>query len=660
MKNKNKPLPVGIIYSVLLCAVYLACLCEQIIAEVHQLNHDAPKEIVSGIYLWTDTCNVYILKSGENALLIDFGDGSVLAALRKIGVKKIDWILFTHHHREQCQGIGKADFGDYSPKIAVPEKEREFFEEPLKFRKIKVSLNDPYTVYGSSYLRVPIQPIKTEKTLKDSDTFQWHEYQIKCVHTPGNSPGAMTYLIKSQSNKLVAFSGDLILNGALMHNWFDSEWDYGFGEGIRTLLNSVQKLVDLNPDLILPSHSDIIEEPRQQLMLYRDKIKHAELLYLRGYDVSNSAPFQDKVSKPTSVTNIASVTPHIFKLKRDNFYPNFSLILSKTGKALVVDCGLLSESLLDTVLDGLKANYGLQKIDAVVITHMHGDHFLEVPYLIEKYGAQVWGLDIMAPVCERPEEFDYAAPIQAYSKKGVERIKFNRLFRDGEQFTWEEYKFSVDWMPGQTKFALCLNGFVDGKKIAFTGDNIFGDPDNPNHNGHEALVARNSAILEEGYIYAGEYLKKLDPDIIIGGHSFVMENPKELINRYRDWAYKMRDALKSLSSDEDYKYWFDPFWVRAEPYRLQIKQHSQNTLTIYVNNFINSQALVKICPRTPKGLNVEPKVIEISIPKRSSKTTSFTITADDSTTGVSIITFDITRNNKRYGELFDCIVNVEK
>lgn len=43
------------------------------------------------------------------------------------------------------------------------------------------------------------------------------------------------------------------------------------------------------------------------------------------------------------------------------------------------------------------------------------------------------------------------------------------------------------WMPGQTEFALCLHGMIDGRKVAFTGDNIFGDPDNPTQTGHEAM-----------------------------------------------------------------------------------------------------------------------------------------------------------------------------
>src|SRR5215831_7734650 len=59
------------------------------------------------LYVWTDTCNVYVLKDGDAALLVDLGDGSVLDHLGELGVKQVDWVLFTHHHREQCQGFPK-------------------------------------------------------------------------------------------------------------------------------------------------------------------------------------------------------------------------------------------------------------------------------------------------------------------------------------------------------------------------------------------------------------------------------------------------------------------------------------------------------------------------------------------------------------------------
>ena len=93
-----------------------------------------------------------------------------------------------------------------------------------------------------------------------------------------------------------------------------------------------------------------------------------------------------------------------------------------------------------------------------------------------------------------------------------------------------------------------LHGTIDGRKVAFTGDNIFGDPTDPKQTGHEAVVAHNIASLEEGYIYAAEYLKRLDPDILVGGHSFVMDRPAAFIERYRLWAYDMREAFRACSA----------------------------------------------------------------------------------------------------------------
>ena len=54
-------------------------------------------------------------------------------------------------------------------------------------------------------------------------------------------------------------------------------------------------------------------------------------------------------------------------------------------------------------------------------------------------------------------------------------------------------------MPGQTEFGCCLWLELDGKRIAFTGDNPFGDPSDRQQDGHEAVVARNSAIFEVGF-----------------------------------------------------------------------------------------------------------------------------------------------------------------
>ncbi|MEO8353702.1 MAG: MBL fold metallo-hydrolase, partial [Chthoniobacteraceae bacterium] len=292
-------------------------------------------------------------------------------------------------------------------------------------------------------------------------------------------------------------------------------------------------------------------------------------------------------------------------------------------------------------------------------THMHGDHFLQAPLLREKYGAQIWGLDRMAAVCAHPEWFDYAAPIQAYGI-GVDGVQFDRLIRDGEKLRWEGYEFTVDWMPGQTEFALAVQGVIDGKRVIFTGDNIFGDPADPTQSGHEAMVAHNSAVLEEGYIYGAEYLARSRPDLLLGGHSYVMPEPAAFIERYRQWAYAMREGFRGLSSQADYRYWFDPFWVRAEPYRSTLRAGETIELALHLRNFSAAAQTQRVEIHTPPDLTAEPRVIEAALPGEGREKQTFRLTATrDAKPGVHHIAFDITRDGQRQGELFDAIVEIQ-
>jgi len=617
------------------------------------------------LFLWTDTCNVYVLRDGDAALLINLGDGSVLDHLSEIGVKRVEWVLFTDHHREQCQGASKLGrWRERGLKIAAPEAERALFERPLDFRKMNVSLGDAFTIHGASFVRPPIQPIPIDRAFATNDTFDWGGHKFVCEETRGSSPGGMTYLLRANGRAL-AFSGDVMLDGAKLHTWFDTEWDYGFAAGIQALRQSAARLTASDIDWLLPSHSSAVREPKAQLRKFSGKLERLEKLYRRGYDPEHgSVAYQDKVSKPTVVSNVWQVSPHLFKFKRPNFWPNFSLILSDNGRALLSDCGLLDERMLDAALDGMRQHFGLKAIDAIVVSHMHGDHFLEAPHLREKWGAQIWALENMVDKMEHPERFDYCAPIQAYGKKSADGsrltgVRVDRAFKSGESFEWEGKKFTIDWMPGQTEFALCLHGEIDGRKVAFTGDNIFGDPDNPAQTGHEAMVAHNSAILEEGYIYGAEYLKRLKPDLLMGGHSFVMNHPAKFIERYRKWGYEMRGAFQALSSEKDYRYWFDPFWVRAEPYRAILNPGNATNVTLHVRNFRSGRQRHRIEIHTPFGLHAEPAVLEGILAGESRQSFPIRLRASaDAGPGVRLVAFDVTLDGRRYGERFDMILNV--
>lgn len=616
------------------------------------------QQIQPGLHLWTDSCNVYVLRDGDAALLIDLGDGSVIDHLKDIGVSRIEWVLFTHHHREQCQGAARLK--DLGAKVGVPEGERAFFEQPASFRKMGPTLGDAFSVYGASFVRPPVEPVKVDHAFKRMDDFTWRGRELWCVDTRGNSPGSMSYLLRQPDGSFLAFSGDVMLDGARMHNYFDTEWDYGFAAGLYALFSAAALLHDFDPALLLPSHGPVVRDARAQLKTYQHKLRTLANLVLRGYHLKTfAAADQDPVSRPTAVPHVWRVTPHLYKFKGPDFWPNFTLLLADSGRALVVDCGLFEEPFLDKALDGMKQRLGLKQIDAVIVTHYHGDHMLEAPHLREKFGAKLWTMERVVARSTHPLRYDYAAPINTYGKAGVTSVKFDRVLADGETFEWEGYTLTADWMPGQTEFHLCLHGRIDGKLVAFTGDNLFASTTDPTQTGHEALVARNSGMLEEGYLYAANYLHGLGPDLIIGGHSWVLPEPRELIERYRTWALAARDALQAVSTHADYRYTFDPYWVRAEPYRISVKPGGKAEFLLRVRNFKADAQKHRIALHAPPGLGADPSLIEGELPGEATGVALVKLSAaKDVPEGVHVVAFDVTLDGTRYGEWFDVIVNV--
>ncbi|MBI3921221.1 MAG: MBL fold metallo-hydrolase, partial [Armatimonadetes bacterium] len=354
------------------------------------------------------------------------------------------------------------------------------------------------------------------------------------------------------------------------------------------------------------------------------------------------------------VPHLWQISPHLYKFTGAGFGGNFHAILSDSGHALFIDCGGWDTGWLDKRIAQMKERMGLQQIDATIITHMHGDHILECPHLRENHGAEIWTLDLIAETYEHPERFDYTCPITAYG--GWEPVAIDRTFARGEVLEWEGLRLTFDWLPGQTAFALVLYGEIDGRLVAFTGDNIFTSSID---SGHDAVVARNSGIFEEGYIYCAEYLSKLQPDLILGGHSVVIDKPGPQLERFLAWSYQIREAYRSLSPDESYEYFYDPFWVRAYPYRLEVSPGASATFTVIVRNHRDREETHRVELKLPEGWLATPACLEGSVEARQQEKYQVELSVPaEATEEVRIITFDISLDGRRYGEWFDMIVHV--
>ena len=100
------------------------------------------------LYRFDDTCNVYLLADGDAGLLIDAGSGAVLDHLSPAGVERVEWVLHTHHHRDQCWGTPR--LRRHGARVAAPEYERHLFEQAELFwrtRRTFDNYNDRNTFF---------------------------------------------------------------------------------------------------------------------------------------------------------------------------------------------------------------------------------------------------------------------------------------------------------------------------------------------------------------------------------------------------------------------------------------------------------------------------------------------------------------------------------
>ncbi|MEX1040719.1 MAG: MBL fold metallo-hydrolase [Pirellulaceae bacterium] len=613
----------------------------------------------TSIYRWQSTCNSYVILRNNQALIVDPGDGEVLSRLAEIGVERVNMILLTSHHRERLQGIVSANLA--GTLVAGPQAERALLENPTSFRKWYPTLGDKYSVYGASYVRPPRLPITLGQALTDGKTLTWQDLDITCLETPGNSPGGMTYLVEVDGKK-VAFSGGVMHDGSKLVNWFDTEWDYGFAKGLDTLIQSVAGLTEQRPEIFFPAYGPVIHDAPEQLATYREKLARFREKYVRGYPVFGMTNKQrDPISTRTKVPGLNQVTPHLFKLGDAEKGWNFAIIISDEGHGLILDAGLLPAAKLEELIVGMREHLGLKKIDAFWISHMHGDHFLQGPLLREKYGAESWTLDRIVDKIENPRRYDYAALVSAYGA-GIDGMPIDKAFRAGESVDWQGYQVQVDWMPGQTEFGCSLWLDIDDQRIVFTGDNLFGDPSDPDQNGHEAVVARNSCIFEEGYLQGSKYLLELKPDIVMGSHSYVMPNPRAFLERYHRWAGEIIELYKDLLPGDRYEYRFDPYWVSAYPYRVDLTAENRRTVKITIRNFRDRPQQHRVEFKPPPGVQVEPAILEGTVAAESRETFEVVVTSDPTatTSDIGIVAMEITLDDDRYGEWFDFLVRTKR
>ena len=149
----------------------------------------------------------------------------------------------------------------------------------------------------------------------------------------------------------------------------------------------------------------------------------------------------------------------------------------------------------------------------------------------------------------------------------------------------------------------------------------------------------------------------------MGAHSVLMTEPAAFIDRYHAWAERIIGLYRDLLPDPDYAYLFDPYWVSAYPYRVDLSQDDTQTVQVTVRNHRSRPQSHRVVLKLPPGIEANPAVLEGNVSAKSRQTFPVKLTVKDRAAlpeGVQIIPFDITLDGKRYGELFDFVFQAKE
>ena len=191
-------------------------------------------------------CGVYLLDAGD-LVLIDSGAGMsfdrLVSNIEKLGFdpKKLKTILVTHAHIDHIGSLHRFQ-KEFGVRIIAHELDADAIEGRGE-------------VAAEAY-RVAYTPCHVDLRIKGSDeTLKLGKYELKVIHIPGHTLGSIAAYVDIDKQR--------ILFGQDIHGPYYPEW----GADPAQAKLSLQKLVDLNADILCEGHFGIYQ-PASEVKRY--------------------------------------------------------------------------------------------------------------------------------------------------------------------------------------------------------------------------------------------------------------------------------------------------------------------------------------------------------------------------------------------------------
>jgi glyoxylase-like metal-dependent hydrolase (beta-lactamase superfamily II) len=596
------------------------------------------------VWLHPDTCNVYLIAPGADAVAIDFGSGDVLDHLADYGIERVTDVLMTHHHRDQGQGLARA--AEAGIRIWVPSSERHLFAEVEEHWRTR-RLDNDYDVRQDRFSVLDDVPV--HGVVPEYRATRFGGVEITALPTPGHTLGSVSYLAELDGRR-IAFTGDLLYGPGKVWSLAAMQWSYTGLEGAAASVLSLDLLADRAPDLVLPSHGGPVTDPARALAGTR-----ANLQALVDFRRDEPWDLTGWLRRPYE-----EITPHLLR-NRTSFATSYAL-LSDSGSALLIDYGFDMITGIPPVadrssrrpwlasLDALRRDYGVERIEVAVPTHYHDDHVAGFDLLSQVEGTRIWAAESIAPILREPRRYDL--PCLWYDPLPVDRV-----LPTGMPVRWREYELTMYPLPGHTLYAAAIAFEADGQTVLATGDQQDGGWVSGSRTEVLNFQYRNRFRIDD-YVDSAQLYRRLAPDLMISGHW----KPRKVDEAYLDMLLAKGEELarlhRALLPLEDVDFGAEGFGARVLPYRSAVAGGESLRLGIEVRNPFRRSCPLRVRLVAPAGWEVSPVRAEVEVGPLGEATVPFTVVPPPGRVRRARLAANLVVGDRDFGQQAEALVDV--
>lgn len=605
------------------------------------------------LFVHQDEVNVGILRDGHRALLIDFGAGSVRSTLDELDITEVEFVLFTHHHRDGVSGVAQlaktcAEEQGNGVMIGVPAQERPWFEDVEKFWNEPETRWHLYNFHPHNLMLAESIPVS--QTFKEGDVIEWGDARISVLETPGHTDGSVSYIIEVDGS-IFAFCGDTIYDKGQIWELYslqkgnDSVTDYhGFLGSRNELRESLLKLRSIDATALIPSHGNIMDEPADAIDALIGRLdecydKYVAISALRHYFPEMFADFEGRDGHMP----IRDGKPAPDFLRH---YGTTWLIISQNREAFVMDCG--SPNVIKQI-KVLQEKGEASDVAGLWVTHYHDDHVDAIPQFLQTFKCPVYADGSVADVLENPRGLRIPCISPA-------KIRIDHRTEDGESWEWNEFKMTAYHFPGQTFYhgGLLVEG--RGVRMFFAGDSFTMSGIDDYCSGN-----RNWLGKDRGFDRCLKLMQELKPTHIFNCHvDLAFDFTDEELQFMRTNLAEREKLYGKLFPYDSADYGMDEHWVRCYPYEQDAMVGKTVSLSVEITNHSTSEKCALVRPILPKSWDMELDAKSVVILAKSDGKISFAITIpEDASSKRTVIPVEVTYDGRPLGQFREAVLVVK-